>query len=82
MRLKVPAWARQPCTLTTALDPTLAGLEIRDRARGVDVAECEGKRSLSLQTIDLEHELQDQQIAQRKARSRPRWLRWLPWAGN
>lgn len=79
VRLKVPAWARQPCTVTTALEPTLAGLETRDRARGVDVAECSGKHQLTLQVIDLEHELQDQQLAQRESRNRSWWSRLTPW---
>lgn len=49
------------------------------RMRGLDVLECEGKRSLLEQTIDREHELEEAWIAAREDRNRPLWKRLTPW---
>jgi len=43
----------------------------------LDVAECEGKRSLLAQTAALEHDFQDQQEAARERRALPFWRRWF-----
>lgn len=49
------------------------------RMRGVDVAECEGKRSLAVETHDREHELEARHAAMREERNRAWWKRLTPW---
>lgn len=79
VRLAIPQFVREPCKVTTVLNPTVSGLEVRDRARGIDVRECDGKRALAVQALDLEHALEDQQRAARDERNRPWWQRLTPW---
>jgi len=57
----------------------LAELELAYRARGVDIAECDGKRELAVKTSDEEHRLEDEQARQREERNRPFWKKLTPW---
>jgi hypothetical protein len=47
----------------------LADLEARDRARGLDVKECDAKRALAVLVHDEEHRLEDAQRASRAQRN-------------
>ena len=77
--LEVPSRAREACTVTTTPVELLADLETRDRLRGIDVRECDGKRALAVQTIDEEHRLEAEHRRLREARNRT-WLeRLTPW---
>lgn len=78
-RLQTPAWAREPCNLSTLQGSDVADLAVAYRARGVDVRECEGKRALAVQTSDTEHRLEDQQAAARAERALPWWRKLNPW---
>jgi hypothetical protein len=52
-QVETPAYAREKCAITGGDPATLSDLENRDRARGVDVQDCDGKRALAVQTNDL-----------------------------
>lgn len=71
--------ATEPCLLSTLQGNESADLAVAYRMRGIDVRECEGKRSLAVQTHTREHELEDAQIAAREERNRPLWKRLTPW---
>lgn len=76
-QLKTPEAAASPCFLDRLADrPTQADFEISYRMRGVNLAECDGKRQLAVDTLEAEHRLLAQQEAIRAWRSRPWWLFW------
>lgn len=77
-RLEVPADARQRCNLSIT-GPTIADLAVAYRMRGVDVAECDGRRELAVRTIDEEHRLEEAHAAAREERNRPFWKKLTPW---
>lgn len=68
-QLQQPAFVLEPCAVTATPVTTLADLESRDRARGVDVQACDAKRALSVQVHDAEHQLEAQQLAIRDKRN-------------
>jgi len=55
--------------VTTTPVEFLDDLEARDRARGLDVRECDSKRALAVMTSDEEHRLEDRQAALRAKRT-------------
>lgn len=77
--LEVPARAREACTVTATPVELLSDLETRDRNRGIDVRECDGKRALAVQTIDEEHRLEAEHRRLREARNRTWFERLTPW---
>lgn len=77
-RLAQSDWAREPCKITAGDPETLADLEARDRARGLDVRECDSKRALAVLTSDEEHRLEDLH-AQMRARRAALPCRWFGW---
>lgn len=68
-QLEQPAFVTEPCGVTATPVNTLADLESRDRARGVDVQACDAKRSLAVQVHKAEHDLEAQQLAIRDQRN-------------
>lgn len=78
-RLEVPQNAREPCTATRLEGVTIGDLAIAYRSRGVDIRECEGKRALSVATIDEEHRLEDLHAEARADRNRAWWKKLTPW---
>lgn len=75
-RLSLPAAAAQPCRVTATPVATLADLETRDRARGVDVWECDGRRALAVEAFNLQLSLLDRYEEARERRA-SRVCRWF-----
>lgn len=48
----MPAYARENCPVTIGAVTTQADLEVRDRARGEDVAGCDARRALAVAVDD------------------------------
>lgn len=59
-QLQQPAFVKEPCAVTATEVRSVADLETRDRARGVDVLACDAKRALAVQVHEAEHELEAQ----------------------
>lgn len=55
--------------MTSTPVETVADLEVRDRARGQDVRECDAKRALAAQVHTEEHRLEDVHAAARAKRN-------------
>lgn len=68
-QLQQPAFTEEPCAVTATPVNSLADLETRDRARGVDVLACDAKRALAVQVHKAEHELEAQARAIRDQRN-------------
>lgn len=68
-QLEQPAFTLEPCAVTATPVNSLADLEARDRARGVDVLACDAKRGLAVQVHKAEHELEAQARAIRDQRN-------------
>lgn len=78
--LELPARTREACTVTATPVELLSDLETRDRNRGIDVRECDGKRALAVATKDEEDRLRAEFYRQREARNRTLLERLTPWA--
>lgn len=69
-RLEQPSFTRQPCPVTSTAVASLADLESRDRARGLDTLECDARRALAVQISDEEHRLEIEALKRQAARER------------
>ncbi len=69
VQLNQPSFTREPCAVTATPVQSIADLETRDRARGVDVAACDAKRALAVQVHDEEHRLEAEQAKVRAGRN-------------
>jgi hypothetical protein len=78
-RLTLPEVARQPCALhLLPAAATLGDLEAAYAIRGAQIAECDGRRQLAVETLEAERALGDRLQAAREARARPWYRRVLP----
>lgn len=68
-RLELPGYATEKCKASTFNGSTLADLEVAYRQRGVDIAECDGRRALAVLVHDEEHRLEELHADARKARA-------------
>lgn len=76
-RLTLPQAAVTPCRLDRLPEaPTQADLEAAYVARGAALVACDDARSLAVETLKAEHDLQDRW---RAAPSPPARRNWLPW---
>lgn len=67
--LAMPAYAAERCDVTANPVTSLADLEIRDRARGADVGECDSRRDVAVQVHDEQAKLQAQFFKARAKRN-------------
>lgn len=73
-RLTLPEVARQPCALhRLPAEATLGDLEAGYLIRGAQIAECDARRQLTVETLEAERALADRLAATREARARPWW---------
>ena len=82
-RLTLPETVRTACDLhRLPADPTQAltvgDLEATYLIRGAQIAECEGRRRLAVETWDAERALIDRHRQAREDRARPWWARLRP----
>lgn len=73
----MPAEAKRACGLYVLPPaPTNADLEVGYATRGAQLAVCEGRRQLAVDTHAAERVLDDQARAAREKRRRPWWKFW------
>jgi len=78
-RLTLPETARAACDLhRLSENPTQGDLEAAYLIRGAQIAECEGRRRLAVETYDAEQALIDRHREAREDRARPWWARLRP----
>lgn len=75
--LQPPDFAAMPCSLYRLPEvATVADLEAGYATRGAQLAECEAKRRLAIETLQAEHELEARWRADAEKRLRPWWRFW------
>lgn len=78
-QLTLPETARTACDLhRLSENPTQGDLEAAYLIRGAQIAECEGRRRLAVETWDAERALGERHRQAREDRARPWWARLRP----